>query len=251
MTSKPGQVVAFAVLGVLVILLAGAAMRVGTDPSKDNAGPLPSISQPPLRPRVLFFGDSIAAGCCATGGSAASRPNPTMVSAVAKAFGWIYWNASIPGTGWMTSDSTSSRRSYVDRVEFALAGADMDVAIFQGSSNDKVTDTNLGQYRDAINKTLDIAQKRLPRARFAIMGPYSPNDAHGDFAIQRRVLRAVAEKRSMPFIDPIGERWMEGHQGDVWSDGFHPNSAGQALLGKRLAADLRKAGFGSVKRAGA
>lgn len=57
---------------------------------------------------------------------------------------------------------------------------------------------------------------------------------------QRTIEREEAARIGVPLIDGVAQGWFEDRPDLKSKDRFHPNDAGQAYLGQRVAADLRK-----------
>ena len=54
-------------------------------------------------------------------------------------------------------------------------------------------------------------------------------------------------KARFPFIDQIDQEWMKGRSDLLWTDGFHPNAAGHAMLGRRTAGELALSGASVIR----
>jgi len=182
--------------------------------------------------RNLAFGDSIVEGCCGTSSGG------TISEVWARSLGWappIIKGSG--GTGYLTAGSVAGRVPYTQRIGSVLdANPDLDVLVIEGGGNDPSND--MVAFRTAVRSTFAIARRKAPEARIYVLGPYSPSGAGYD--AKRAVIAEEAATAGLPYIDQIA--WMKGSPDYIWTDGFHPNAAGHAMLGRRAAAELASAG---------
>jgi len=187
----------------------------------------------------LAFGDSIVEGCCGTttGGVYSGR---SISEVWAAALGWSAPVISAQGgTGYLTIGPGNGRATYPDRIGSVLdANPNLDVLVIEGGGNDP--DTDLAAFRAAVATTFAVARAKEPSTKIYVLGPYSPNGS--GYSTKRAVLADEAAKSGFPFIDQIDQQWMKGRSDLLWTDGFHPNAAGHAMLGRRTAGELALAG---------
>ena len=73
-----------------------------------------------------------------------------------------------------------------------------------------------------------------------VMGPLDTDGDFADTAPMVRLLRQVARKRGVPFIND--KAWLKGHYDLIGPDYVHPYPKGHRLLGRKLAKALRALG---------
>ena len=151
------------------------------------------------------------------------------------------WNADISGlgsTGYLATGPTQfARVPYTKRISAAAGAADYDVIVLQGSGNDNEIGTE-AQLSAAFDDVVSKARAAAPNAKIVVLGPYTPGGR--PYVRERSVLAARSAALGLPFIDPVQAGWMDNRAAMISADGFHPNDAGQAHLGRLLAAELRK-----------
>lgn len=228
-------------------VLAGAYLVVTQDRSYSGDGSTvvaPSPGSTPAeigsgRVRAVVFGDSIVAGANAGPGAL------TFSDVAAAELGWRVSLFGYPGTGYTTGGRYKGGRDYLQRIT-QLEGYEVDVVVLEGGINDSRAEPEV--LRARVEAVLDQVAALVPRAKVVLMGPWQPSGTPEAAALRvRKVLKEVAVDRSVPFVDPIGERWVTGRYPSsgnaarvIAEDGFYPNAAGHRMFGQRLAADLRK-----------
>jgi hypothetical protein len=98
-------------------------------------------------------------------------------------------------------------------------------------------------------------KQHWPASHIVLMGPLWGGDPPPAGLEIRDALRAVVGELSVPFIDPLDERWITGgihtHTGNaaqyIRRDGTHPTPAGNHYVADRFIADLRKLGLTQPK----
>lgn len=237
---------AVAVLSALVLALTLASLRAGTS---SLSGPQPSIATLTPRPpaaaplalppdaRVLIVGDSYTEGWGAT------PTSKGYAYLVGEPLGWRVTSDGVGSTGY-TNSGLKKQGTYEQRVQKAPARK-FDLVVLQGGSNDegaKASDLEL-----AVDATIHTAQQRYPTARIVLMGPVDP---HGSGSSSRGAVNAVltryARAHSLPFVNPMGERWFKPQDAADLIGGpsspaqGHPNNAGYARIAERFVEDIKR-----------
>jgi lysophospholipase L1-like esterase len=206
-----------------------SANPTSANPTGTPSGPMTS----------LWFGDSIVAGCCRTESSARN-----MAQVASAALGWPTPQVhGFPGTGYTTSAKAEGKtaRAYEDNIGQYVDGARYRVVIIAGGNNDARKGFSPGAFRAAVRSTFDHVRRALPDAKLVVLGPYSPSGT--GYTIQRTIEREEAARVKASFVDGIDAGWFKGQSGLISKDGFSPNDAGQAYLGIRMGAELKKLGL--------
>jgi len=184
--------------------------------------------------RTMIFGDSIVEGCCSTtadtrlGG--VIRKDLAYPSIITKGQG---------GTGYLTAGRVAGRQSYQNRIGATLdANPNLNVLIIEGGVNDPTTD--LAAFRAAVRRTYTITKQKAPRTHVYVLGPYSPNGTGNGSKIT--IIREEAAKAGFPFVNTTPWMLNAKANGWLWTDGFHPNARGHAVIGHKAATALRNLG---------
>jgi acyl-CoA thioesterase-1 len=182
-------------------------------------------------PTVLMFGDSVMAG---SGRETGFEPRAADIASAD-----LGWRASIqgfPGTGYIRPYKT--RRPFPEALRNVIGGTKFDVVVIEGSSNDYHTSPKDHQLSDAITQVIATVRHTQPQAFIVLLGPYAPS--HYKYDQELRVLRQVASKQHVAFIDPVQRKWMVGVPKYMSPDGYHANGAGQIYLGHLWAAAFKE-----------
>jgi lysophospholipase L1-like esterase len=164
-----------------------------------------------------------------------------MAQVASKVLGWqVPQVRGFGGTGYTTRVSVAGvlRPAYPDNIGRYLSARSYRVVIVAGGNNDAHRGFSPAAFRAAVRSTLAQVKRAQPDARLVVLGPYSPNGS--GYTQQRRIEAQEAARVGAPFIDGVAEGWFRARPDLLSKDGFHPNDAGQAYLGARVAADLRK-----------
>lgn len=216
----------------VVVLLAGNAVLGSSPTAVQVSEPTPTPADEPVK--ALFFGDSITEGCCRTDPTA-----PRMGEVAREELGWRADLRGAGGTGYLNAGPEDlGRVPYGERIQPAVAAADYDVVVLQGSGNDAGIGTEQ-ELVAAVRDVLEKVRREDPASKIVLVGPYAPEDR--PYERERAVLRGQAEALGLPFIDPVAEGWMDDRRDLLAADAFHPNDDGHRYLGQRLAAALRAA----------
>ena len=183
--------------------------------------------------RALFFGDSYFIGGGYTG------EDNSMARLASNRLGWVSEVNGGGGTGFVAANPEYGLGNYLEQIE---AGA-FDVGrrrwvIIQGGNNDRGI-PNVDVSRNA-RKVVRIAQRTFPKARVVLVGPLDTDGDYADSTPMVRLMRKVARKRGVPFINDM--KWLKGHYDLIGPDYVHPYPEGHRLLGRKLAKALRNLG---------
>ncbi|TYB46891.1 SGNH/GDSL hydrolase family protein [Actinomadura chibensis] len=202
----------------------------------------------PAEPRrspsvVMFLGDSYTVGDRGVG------PETTYASATGRLLGWQVIVGGRGGTGFVARGG--GPHSFLGHFENQLGWRPApDMLIVSGGHNDWRYPAP--QVAAAAHLLLERARQRWPGTHIVLVGPLWGTDAPppGAVAVQG-ALKNLAGQLGIPFVDPIGERWITGDRltgtGNaaqfIKHDRTHPNEAGHRYLATRLAADLKRLGL--------
>jgi lysophospholipase L1-like esterase len=198
--------------------------------------------QPERAPVVMVLGDSYTAGIDAT------PPEATYAAETARRLGWQIIIAGHRGTGFVAPGRIGKSFSMLYEEELAWRPAP-DMVMVVGGHNDWGHDPLLvaAYARELLTKI----RTRWPDAAVVLTGPMWGGDPPPASLRVRDALKGVASELGLPFIDPLGERWITGgvrrKSGNarlyIRRDGIHPNPAGNRYFADRLVADLRRLGL--------
>jgi lysophospholipase L1-like esterase len=205
----------------------------------DKGGEPASPKRPPV---VMFLGDSY------TVGDRGVLPESTFASGAARLLGWQVIVGGRAGTGFVRGIGGAA---YLGLFESQLGWRPApDLLIVSGGHNDWRYPGP--QVADAARVLLERARQRWPGTHIVLMGPLwgSGSPPPGAMAV-RNALKALAGRIGLPFVDPIGERWITGDQATgtgnatrfIKRDRTHPTPAGHRYVATRLVADLKRLGL--------
>ncbi len=230
-SNLPVNVLLVALLALALVASSYAGSKAG---ARASTPATTSVGQPSAAARPvtsLWFGDSIVEGCCRSTSSVRS-----MAQEAASQLGWAEPQiAAGGGTGYLTARTLGDVRSasYPERIEAAVQSAYYDVVIVAGGNNDATASFDPVRFRSAVREVLAQVRANLPEAQMVVLGPYSPDGTGYD--MQRTIEREEAARVGAAFIDGVALGWMRGRLDLLDGDGFHPNDAGHAHLGARVA----------------
>ncbi len=187
-----------------------------------GGGAAPGYSAANRPPRVIIVGDSYTEGTGALGtwrGFALS---------LRQKFGWDTWMSGSGGTGYL-NPGPNGRKKLRDRVQTDIIRQNPDLVIIAGGTND-------GGYGEAAlyseaGLLYDEILSALPNTRIVVVGPWWPNaSAVPGLGEVRAGIKAAAEARGLPFIDPTepGNFWITAAN----KQSYHPTiaAAGKAQV---------------------
>ena len=169
---------------------------------------------------------------------------------VAEATGITVVNMGVSGSGY--ARSSEDNKAFYQRISSCPTDADV-VTIF-GSFNDLSADLNLGSVDDTgtttiagcINTTIDNLQSIIPLANIGIVSPTPwstiPPSTSGNGYNYVEMLKAICEKRSIPFLDlwrcsnlrPWDSSFLQYAYSKDEGNGVHPDENGHKLIAPRF-----------------
>ena len=247
MTSRRGAATLALCLGLVAVLSAASCTAFGepahrtaaVNGSERGDGP-PERRSPSV---VMFLGDSY------TVGDRGVQPETTYASATGRLLGWQVIVGGRGGTGLVARGI--SGQAFLTLFESQLGWRPApDMLIVSGGHNDYRIPGP--QVAAAAHTLLERARQRWPGTRLMLMGPLwgSGTPPQGAIAV-RDALKGLATQLGIPFVDPIGERWITGDrltgEGNapeyIKRDRTHPTQAGHRYVATRLVADLNRLGL--------
>jgi hypothetical protein len=220
-------------------LVAGAAIRAGAALLATAALTAAPVGAPvdartigPHPGAMYVLGDSWSAGAYAD-------PAHTLAQDAADDLGMPSIVDAQSGTGYLSAPPGTE--SYPERATAVSIDTPVRVVVIQGGSND--VDDDIRALPKAVGDTIAAVRRALPHAQVVLLGP-GP-DPWPVTASQRAVdavLEKEADRAGAPYISPLREGWFTGaNVGSIIDPGTeHPTVHGDELLGRRLAADLRR-----------
>ncbi|TDB88269.1 SGNH/GDSL hydrolase family protein [Actinomadura sp. KC216] len=209
-------------------------------------GPGQGETQKPAAPKnpsvVMFLGDSY------TVGDRGVEPEETFASATARLLGWQVVVGGRAGAGFVRA---SAGAAYLGLFESQLGWRPApDMLIMSGGHNDWRLPAP--RVAAAAHLLIERARQRWPGTHIVLMGPLwgSGTPMPGAVAV-RDALRNLAAQLDVPFVDPIGERWITGDRTTgtgnamqyIKRDRTHPSPAGHRYVATRLVSDLTRLGL--------
>jgi lysophospholipase L1-like esterase len=198
-------------------------------------GPTDMLARSPAgSARAIFFGDSVTVG---TGATASFT---SYVFIAGSTLGWRSWASGAGGTGYCNPGKNSGDVTYGDRLQHDLIQWNPTQVVIQGGSNDHAyPDSDISAGAFSLYSTI---RQALPEVPIYVWGPWSPWATPPDrwLAIRDDLRTAAANVANCHYIDNLAEQWVtSANQARIVApDGFHPNQAGHALIGQRLASDI-------------
>jgi lysophospholipase L1-like esterase len=235
--AKPAwhKVAVIAPLAVVVAALALFSLRSPAVPTTTSRVAPSAAPSEPLRPGVVFFGDSYTRS---VGASAESRGYPQVT---ARLMGWPSRALGLGGTGFTNPGPAGlGRVTYIHRLA-EIPASHPAIVVVQTSGND-------GGYPAARVKTdADaffgaLAKQSGKSVSVVVMGPiYSPN--YASLPALRLLAQQEASAHGWKYIDPNG--WITPTTASQWigPDKAHPTDAGHAHIAAELAGALKAEGF--------
>ncbi|MEU5884654.1 SGNH/GDSL hydrolase family protein [Spirillospora sp. NPDC047279] len=237
--ARRGAAILSLCLGVLPVSACG-----GTPVKREASQARGGVTAAPV---VMVLGDSY------TVGEKGSQPEATYAPAAARLLGWQVVAAGKAGTGYVATGSRRYGLPGPGQTFLALFESQLgwrpapDLLILSGGHNDRRYPT--AQTAQGARDLLARARQRWPGTKILMIGPMWGNDTPPVTTLAvRDTLRAVAQEQKVPFVDPIGERWITGNRaagtGNASSyirpDGVHPTVEGHRYVASRLVDDIRR-----------
>jgi len=226
-----------------LVALVLALMAVLTGCSADKAAQAESDGRPRSPSVVAILGDSYTAGIGST------TKDQTYAAFTAQKLGWQVVVAGQAGTGLLAPghDDNTFERLYEKQLAWRPAP---DMVVISGGHNDWPYPPSLEQ--TAATRLMSKMRQRWPSTHLLMLGPmWGSGEPRTEALAIRDALKAAAKQESVPFIDPLAEKWITGSRDSgtgnapqyILQDDTHPNPAGHRYFADRLATDLRKLGL--------
>lgn len=236
-----GSGVALVVAAVVVFAFAGWVVLRPVEPTTISASQLqpaepatepsaagqdyPAVTGDP--PRLLAVGDSYAAGV------GAATPDQGYVRLLADSLGWEADVKSEPGGGYGKPGIGGKS------VLGLLRESDLesyDVILIQSGYNDvSVDDARVADAASAAARL--VTRVGVP---VIVVGEFWPGrPTPSSKARAETIAQAWEDREGVLFLDPIGEGWSDF----ATADDRHPDTAGHALIARRIESAVRRAGI--------
>ncbi len=224
-------------VGFVVVQLVARPSSAPADavaaPGGAPLAPAPSITPTPGA-RVSFYGDSYTLG---TGASDPAKRWSTLVSAQR---GWIEFNPSVNGLGFINNRSAFGSGDLPE----AVIASDPDIVFVTMGLNDNFSfDFAADDIRAQITDDFDRLKTGLPEARFVVVEPFWYTDARPESL--ETIIGWVKDAADAIHADylPGASHWIEGNPEWMAGDGLHPNDEGYARMAERMDEALRSIGL--------
>jgi lysophospholipase L1-like esterase len=219
--------------------------------ARDRAATAHAAASAPLfarrvAPRAAFIGDSFTE-------ASQVLPAQSFVALVAKRFHWQPVNLGQGGTGYVEPGPPGLGRAPLPDRAARIGATRADYVVVAAGINDANRHYPASRIEAAVARTLDTIRRQLPRATVIVVGPFWPNGYPIPEIDQiDQEVKQAALARHLPFVDPIGERWITGTNDGlvkgnrsryIGPDGTHPTVAGQAYIARRIEQDLTRLGI--------
>ncbi len=207
-------------------LLAGCASAA---PSTSASSTLPADA-----PLIAFYGDSY------TLGTGATSPSVRWSSRIAESRGWREFNPSVNGLGFI-----NNRTLFGDGdLPAMIIEQQPDLIMVTMGLNDNFSYPFAA---DAIEAQITTDLRRLregvPDARIIVVEPFWYTALQPEsFGIIADWVRDAAAGIGADYIDGAST-WIAGRDGEMASDGLHPNDEGYDLMTRRMDEALRELGL--------
>ena len=198
----------------------------------------PSLSSTPTPKIVLWFGDSYGTGTGATNSSKG------YVSIVSRSLQFYSENLSEGGSGYLhygsgkfnvrTVCGTFDYGNYLNSLEDNTC-LKTDYVFVTGGRNDTWSPQLVSQ----INKFYDLLHKRFPKATVVAFSPILGLEPETSEWLQFKDAVRKAVIRNGGLYADIGEP-LKRDINFMWTDKFHPNDLGYALIAKSMIASLKE-----------
>lgn len=214
------------VVTAAVLVLAFQRQAALSSPARNESALPPAPAVPTAPPSVAFVGDGWTSGAPAGGQGGA---NYTAI--LAGRDGWRVTNRAVYGSGYVAGATLAAQLPPVvdakPQLVVVTAGrADSD------ADPDAVRAAAAGLYRDL--------RTRLPQAKIVVIGPiWVGGDAPRRMTEVRDAIRDSATAATLPFVDPIADRWFNGTDADGVTPDGDLNDRGHRRLADLVEGALR------------
>ncbi|WP_222194123.1 SGNH/GDSL hydrolase family protein [Modestobacter italicus] len=218
----------------------GPAGSSVTSPADGQVSPAAPGALATSGPRLLVFGDSVAAGA-----GSPTPPSSSFAYDLGEQLGWGTAVNAVSGTGYVNKGSAPGLDlSYGARLE-ALpdSGLAADVVVVEGGLNDRGVPAD--QLAAAATRFLQSLRARAPMAQLVVVGAIAPDPGDptstAEFTEVNAALSTVAAQQNVTFIDPVAEQWFTPQNSAAYiaPDRLHPTQAGHAYIATLLSDHLR------------
>jgi len=183
---------------------------------------------------VAFYGDSY------TLGTGASDPSVRWSTVISEQRGWVEFNPSVNGLGFINNRSAFGEGDLPSLV----IQNDPDIVFVTMGLNDNFSyDLAADSIRQQISLDLDRLNDELPDARIIVVEPFWYTDERPESV--EIIIGWVEDAAAEIDADYISgaSHWIEGHAEWMASDGLHPNDEGYAEMARRMDAELKNLGL--------
>jgi len=183
---------------------------------------------------VAFYGDSY------TLGTGASDPSVRWSTVISEQRGWVEFNPSVNGLGFINNRSAFGEGDLPSLV----IQNDPDIVFVTMGLNDNFSyDLAADSIRQQISLDLDRLNDELPDARIIVVEPFWYTDERPESV--EIIIGWVEDAAAEIDADYISgaSHWIEGHPEWMASDGLHPNDEGYAEMARRMDAELKNLGL--------
>lgn len=185
----------------------------------------------PAHPRVYFYGDSWTHG-------ASAAPGRGFPAVVGQALGWrVQLGPDNSGSGYV--HTYVADHPVLPQSAAALPPIHADLIVLEAGTND--IPGPLDHFWNAVKQTVRTLKRKSHGAPVVLVGPASFDGTvpEGLSAIDYEEAGAAAELR-IPYVSPLKEHWFNAANiGPLFDpETIHPNTAGHAYYGGRLASAL-------------
>lgn len=183
-------------------------------------------------PVVAFYGDSYTLG---TGASDSSHRWSTRIAAER---GWREVNPSMNALGFV-----AHREAFGVDLPAQIIEADPDIVFVTMGLNDAYSFPEPGpDVRAAIDDDFARLSGALPDARFIVVEPFWYTEVQPEsLAVVTGWVKSAAERIDADYITGASS-WIQGREGEMASDGQHPNDHGYDIMTEKMDAALRDIG---------
>lgn len=216
---------------IAALVAASALLLGGCSPAGDTGRP--DADLPEGAPVVAFYGDSY------TRGTGASDPSLRWSTRICEERGWREFNPSVDGLGFV-----NNRDALRADLPGEIIEADPDIVFVTMGLNDAFSYDRVGTgIRDRIEDDFDRLTGELPDARFIVVEPFWYTEERPE-SIETIIgwVEAAADDIDADYI-PGASRWIQGREGEMASDGLHPNDTGYERMAQKMDAALQELGL--------
>jgi lysophospholipase L1-like esterase len=234
-------------LALVTAVIVGLALTRGSDQAA-GASFTPGTRTPPPATRdyvdAYLIGDSVTDGTGGTG-----RANDRFGEVMAKRLNWSLTTDGVGGSGFQSKGPQANVDArFITRLQ-SIIDAQPDVVIVAGGRNDLFG--SLSDYDAALSEFYTQLREGLPDARIVTIAPWRWDTTKDQVVVPLQAERAQVSKRITDsvggtFLDPTTDLPRIDDQNSaalLTDDAFHPNAAGNRMVGEALALKLHSLGM--------